>query len=79
MSMPLVYYLQVKPLKIAMIGQEAADAYEKFGLQDSLPAAFDLNIFFTQAFIIFLLTSILAIYPWWKISSSRSIDMMRNG
>jgi len=78
MSMPLVYYLKVKPLTVGMMGEEAAAAYEKFGLQDSLPAAFELPIFLYQALIIFLITSVLAIYPLFKIMRLKPVEAMRD-
>lgn len=77
MSVPLVYYLKVKPLTIEMMGKEAAAAYEKFGLQGNLPAAFEWNIFFTQALIIFLITSILALYPLFTIMQLKPVEAMR--
>ena len=78
MSMPIVYYLKVKPITVAMLGEEAAAAYEKFGLQGNLPAAFELPIFFNQAFIIFIITSILAIYPLFKIMHLKPVEAMRD-
>ena len=78
MSMPIIYYLKVKPITVAMLGEEAAAAYEKFGLQGNLPAAFELPIFFNQALIIFLITSILAIYPWFKIMKLKPVEAMRD-
>ena len=77
MSMPLVYYFKINPLTIAQMGEEAAAAYEKFGLQGNLPAAFELNIFFTQALVIFLVTSILALYPLFKIMKLKPVEAMR--
>jgi len=78
MSMPLVYYLKIKPITVAMLGEEAAAAYEKFGLQGELPAAFELPIFLYQALIIFLITSILAIYPFFKIRNLKPVEAMRD-
>jgi len=78
MSMPIIYYLKIKPLTIEMMGEEAAVAYEKFGLQGDLPAAFEMNIFFAQAFIIFLITSVLAFYPLWTIMRLKPVEAMRS-
>jgi len=78
MSVPIVYYLKVKPLTIEMMGKEAAAAYEKFGLQGTLPAAFEWDIFFTQALIIFLITSVLALYPLLTIMRLKPVEAMRN-
>lgn len=78
MSMPLVYYLKVNPINVADIGKEAAVAYEKFGLQGDLPAAFEYSIFFQQAFIIFIITSLLALFPWLIIRKLKPVEAMRN-
>ncbi len=78
MSVPLVYYLKINPITIEMMGEEAAAAYEKFGLQGNLPAAFEWNIFFTQALIIFLITSVLALYPLFTIMRLKPVEAMRS-
>lgn len=77
LSMSIVYYLKVQPLTIEMMGKEAAAAYEKFGLQGNLPTAFEMNIFLTQAIIIFLITSVLAMYPFWTIMRLKAVEAMR--
>ncbi len=77
MSMPIIYYLKVQPITIEMMGAEAAAAYEKFGLQGNLPTAFEMNIFLTQAFIIFLITSVLALYPLFTIMRLKPVEAMR--
>jgi len=76
-SIPLVYYLKVNPLTIGMMGEEAAAAYEKFGLQDTLPAAFEFQIFLSQALIIFLITCLLALYPFFSIRSLQPTEAMK--
>ena len=78
MSIPLIYYLKVKPITVAMLGEEAAAAYDKFGLQGNLPAAFEFPIFFNQALIIFLITSVLAIYPLFTIMRLKPVEAMRS-
>ena len=77
MSIPIVYYLNVNPIPAAAMGAEAAQAFEKFGISGDLPTAFDMSIFFTQALIIFLITSLLAIYPWTTIMRLKPIEAMR--
>ncbi len=77
MSIPIVYYLHVNPIPAAAMGAEAAEAFEKFGISGDLPTAFDMPTFFLQAIIIFLITSILAIYPWTTIMKLKPIDAMR--
>lgn len=77
LSIPLVYYLKINPIPMDTMGEGAAEAFEKFGMEADLPTAFDLNIFLTQAFIIFVITSILAIYPLFKIGRLQPVEAMR--
>ena len=78
MSIPIVYYLNINPIPAAAMGTEAAEAFEKFGISGDLPTAFDMPTFFTQALIIFLITSLLAIYPWTTIMKLKPMEAMRN-
>lgn len=79
MSIPIVYYLNINPIPASAMGAEAAQAFEKFGISGDLPTAFDMSTFFTQAFIIFIITSLLAIYPWTTIMKLKPIEAMRGG
>ncbi|MFK7984336.1 MAG: ABC transporter permease [Saprospiraceae bacterium] len=78
MSIPIVYYLNINPIPAAAMGAEAAEAFEKFGISGDLPTAFDMSTFFLQALIIFLITSVLAIYPWTTIMKLKPIEAMRS-
>lgn len=78
MSIPLVYYFNIHPLDLALMGEEAVVAYEKMGIQSTLPTAFEFGIFFKQALIIFLVTSVLAIYPLVTILGLKPVEAMRN-
>jgi ABC-type lipoprotein release transport system permease subunit len=74
-SMPVVYYFKLNPIQFS---GEYAVTMEKFGFDPVFPAQFDLQIFFNQALIIFVLTAILALYPIWKIYRIRPIAAMRS-
>jgi ABC-type lipoprotein release transport system permease subunit len=74
-SMPIVYYFKVNPIRFS---GEYAVTMEKFGFDPIFPAQFDLQIFFNQALIIFVLTAILALYPIWKIYRIQPIEAMRS-
>ncbi|MEM1122391.1 MAG: FtsX-like permease family protein [Bacteroidota bacterium] len=78
MSTPIVYYFHIHPLDMATLAEEAVEAYEKMGIQSTLPTAFELGIFLQQALVIFLVTSILAIYPLITILKLKPIEAMRN-
>lgn len=77
LSIPLVYYMHVNPIPMEAMGEGASEAFEKFGMSADLPTAFEFNIFFTQALVIFIITSILAIYPLWKIGRLKPVEAMR--
>jgi ABC-type lipoprotein release transport system permease subunit len=79
LSLPLVYYLKLNPIDLSIMGEEAVQTYEKFGMEPILPALLDPAIFLWQAVIVFVITSILALYPWWKISQLQPIAAMREG
>ena len=77
MSIPIVYYLNIHPLHVSVMGADAAVAFEKFGISGNLPTAFEVPIFFDQALIIFLITSVLALYPLLTIMKLKPIEAMR--
>jgi ABC-type lipoprotein release transport system permease subunit len=75
-SIPLVGYFKRHPLDFSKM-EGMADAYEKFGFEPIFPASFEFQIFFTHAVIVFILTSILAIYPLLKIRKMQPVQAMR--
>jgi ABC-type lipoprotein release transport system permease subunit len=77
-SLPLVYYFHVNPIDLSVMGEDAVATYEKFGMEPILPAAFDLNIFLAQAWVIFLIVTVLAFYPLFKIRKLKPVEAMRN-
>ena len=78
-AFPLVYYIYKHPINLSVMGEEAVEAYEKFGMEPILPTVIDPSIFITQAVIVFLVTSILALYAFWKIRTLNPIQAMREG
>ncbi len=78
-AFPLVYYVKENPIDLSSMGEEAVEAYEKFGMEPVLPAIIDPEIFITQAIIVFFFTSFLGIYAFWKIRSLNPIQAMREG
>ena len=76
-SIPICYYYHVNPIDLSLLGEEAVATYEKFGFSPVLPFAFEFGIFFWQAFIIFIVTTILALYPFTKIKNLYPVEAMR--
>ncbi len=78
LATPLVYYLHTNPLDLSAMGKDAVAAYESFGMEPLVPAAFEASLFLKQAFIIFLLTCLLGLYPLWKILTLKPVAAMRD-
>ncbi len=73
-----VYYFYLNPIDMATFGQEFVETYEKFGMEPVFPFVFELGIFFDQAMIIFMITSILSLYPFFKIFNLKPVQAMRS-
>ncbi len=57
---------------------ELAEIYEKFGIEPSLSTSIDPDLYYTQAIVVFVITSVLAIYPALKILRLKPVDAMRS-
>ncbi len=77
-SIPVIYYFNINPIPVSAIAEGSADAYEKFGIQGFLPTAFEFKIFANQAVIIFIVTSLLAVYPLINIMKLQPVNAMRD-
>ncbi len=73
-SIPLVYYFHVNPLRLS---GNYAGAMEKFGFDPVFPTEFEAGIFLTQAVVVFIITSLLALYPMLKIRRLEPVEAMR--
>jgi putative ABC transport system permease protein len=73
-SFPVVWYFYVNPIRFT---GDYAGLLEKFGFEPIFPAAFNAQVFLTQAIIVLLLTSVLAIYPIFKIKRLEPVHAMR--
>lgn len=74
-SIPVCIYLNQFPIRFE---GAVAEAYADFGMEPVLPASLDPSIFISQTFIVFILTTLLAIYPFAKIMRLHPIKAMRN-
>ena len=73
-SLPLVLYIHYNPIELT---GEMAAAYDKFGIQPYLLASLDLDIFYSQAILVIIITSVLAFYPLWSIRKLKTVEAMR--
>ena len=77
LSLPLVYYFKINPLDLSAFGEQMAETYEKFGMEPILPATLEWQIFLTQAITVFLITTVLAVYPFLKIRKLKPATAMK--
>ncbi len=73
-SFPVVWYFHINPIRFT---GDYAGLLEKFGFEPIFPAAFNAQVFLTQAIIVLLLTSLLAVYPLLKIKRLEPVHAMR--
>jgi putative ABC transport system permease protein len=76
-SIPLVYYFKVNPLDFSSMSEEMSSAYEKWGFDPIFPTIFEWQLFFWQAVIVFVITSLLATFAIWKIWRLKPMEAMR--
>ncbi|MCP4440148.1 MAG: ABC transporter permease [Aureispira sp.] len=74
-SVPLTMYFYYNPI---IVTGELAEIYEKFGIEPSLSTSIDPDLYYTQAIVVFVITSVLAIYPALKILRLKPVDAMRS-
>ncbi|NND05922.1 MAG: ABC transporter permease [Saprospiraceae bacterium] len=74
-SLPIVFYFHQNPIELS---GAMAEAYEKFGVQALLPASTDISIFLKQALVVFLMITVLSIYPMFKLAKLKPVEAMRD-
>lgn len=75
LAFPVVWYFRTYPIRFT--GDMAA-TLENFGFEPIFPAEMNINIFLTQAIIVFLVTSLLAFFPWVKIRKMKVVRAMKS-
>lgn len=73
-SFPVVYYFYINPIRFS---GDYGQMLEKFGFEPIFPATFEPRVFVLQAVIVFIITSVLALYPIWKIRRLKPVEAMR--
>lgn len=75
LSLPIVWYLHVSPI---VLTGSMATAYENYGMEPVMKTAFETYIFIKQAWVIFLISCALSIYPTWYILNLKPVQAMRD-
>jgi ABC-type antimicrobial peptide transport system permease subunit len=73
-TLPLIIWLKMDPIRI---GGDMAEAYEQFNVEPLIVASTDPSIFISQAVVIFILVSLMALYPFYRIKIMKVIEALR--
>ncbi|MCB0520569.1 MAG: FtsX-like permease family protein [Saprospiraceae bacterium] len=73
-SLPIVWYLHTYPIQLT---GNMAKAYENYGMEPVVKSAFELWIFVKQAIVIFIISTVLTVYPLWYIWRLKPVEAMR--
>jgi len=76
-AIPLVYHFKVNPLDFSKYGKEVAGTYEKWGFDPIFPTIMDASLFYSQAILVVVITSLLALFAIWKIYRLEPVKAMR--
>lgn len=73
-TMPIILYFKINPIRIS---GEMAEAYEQFNVDPLIITSLEPLIFLNQAIIVFILVSVMAIYPFYQIRNMKVIEALR--
>jgi len=74
-GIPIITWFHRNPIRIT---GEMAEAYESFGMEAVFPFSNDINIFINQAAIVFILSLVLSLYPWFRILHLKAIEALKS-
>ena len=72
-ALPLVYYFKVNPIDFSDYG-EMAESYEKWGFDPIFPTVMDASLFYSQAILVLIITSLLALFAIWKVFKLKPVE-----
>jgi len=74
LSYGLMYYLKINPI---VVTGDMAETYAKFGIAATLPPSTDWDIFAVQGFVVLVISTLIALYPAYKIWKMKPVEAMR--
>lgn len=73
---PLMYWFYVNPVKMN-VEDEMAKIYEDFGFEPIIQTAINPDLFLNQTLIVFLIASVISLYPFFKLLRLDALKSMR--
>jgi len=77
-ALPLVHYFKLNPIDFSQYGEGMAETYEKWGFDPIFPTIMDASLFYSQAILVLVITSLLALFAIWEIYKLKPVKAMRN-
>ena len=75
-SLPIITYFYQNPIALA---GEYSESFEKFGIEPVYVFSIDPVVFFSQAWLVFIMAVVLGAYPLYKIRRLKPVAAMREG
>lgn len=76
-ALPLVVHFKNNPIDFSNMGEDMSATYEKWGFDPIMPTVLETPLFFNQAILVLIITSILATFAIWKIYRLQPVKAMR--
>jgi ABC-type lipoprotein release transport system permease subunit len=72
-STPIAFFFNRNPI---YLGDEMAEVYEAYGFDPVMPASLEPSIFWSQGIVVLVITLLIALYPFWRISRLDAVSAM---
>lgn len=76
-ALPLIIHFNRNPIDFSKYGEDMSSTYEKWGFDPIFPTVLEGQLFYSQALLVFLISSILATYAIWIIYRLKPVKAMR--
>ena len=76
-ALPLVQYFKVNPIDFSDYGEGMEETYAKWGFDPIFPTILDASLFYSQAILVLIIASVLALFAIWKIYKLKPVKAMR--
>ncbi|PIE48380.1 MAG: hypothetical protein CSA40_00765 [Flavobacteriales bacterium] len=76
-ALPVVIYFKNNPIDFSNMGEDMSNTYEKWGFDPIFPTVLEAPLFFNQALLVLIISSLLATYAIWQIFKLKPVEAMK--
>ncbi len=76
-ALPVVVYFKNNPIDFSNMGEDMSNTYEKWGFDPIFPTVLEAPLFFNQALLVLIISSLLATYAIWQIFKLKPVEAMK--